>query len=89
MQQERELAESRWAEKHVTCVKSIETAVTTQLQQNVDASDSNRDQSSEDQGPVAEFANERRWRNGMRSSPASNIFDQANSPVEDEEVTRA
>ena len=70
MHQERELEPRSWAEqidemwkkaqlgqlKQIALAKSIKAAVETQRQENVDAADSTRDQSSEDQGPVAQFA---------------------------------
>ena len=70
MHQERELESRSWAEqrdemwkkaqlaqlKQIALAKSIKAALATQRKLNVDAADSTRDQSSEDQGPVTKFA---------------------------------
>ena len=52
---EREMVVQKWAVKQIDA-KPIETAVAIQRHQNVDAADSTCDQSSEDQGPIAELA---------------------------------
>ena len=81
---ERKMVVQKWAAKQIDA-KPIETAVATQRHQNVDAADSTCDQSSEDQGTVAEFAID----GEIVCAQAPDATALTKKVVKDEEVTRS